>query len=223
MRSKLFTLIELLVVIAIIAILASMLLPALSKAREKARAISCISNLKNLGLFLTVYADENNEYYPPRYTLKPSQAWWPKYWPEYGVMDAWKDKTKKNDFFTCPVQGGDDSPLKYTYSNYTVSVGYMTYIKADNTPAYTPKSRMRANGDEALMADGQCEFVSPLSINTCTDGHNWYIAPNYKFMLSFRHGGKMNILFVGGHVQPYSKGGLIAYCNSDMSRWNGRN
>ncbi|MBE6381359.1 MAG: DUF1559 domain-containing protein [Lentisphaerae bacterium] len=60
---KQFTLIELLVVIAIIAILAAMLLPALSAARERARTANCISNLKNIGLALRSYADDNKGYW----------------------------------------------------------------------------------------------------------------------------------------------------------------
>jgi prepilin-type N-terminal cleavage/methylation domain-containing protein/prepilin-type processing-associated H-X9-DG protein len=64
-RKKAFTLIELLVVIAIINILAGMLLPSLTRAREQARRAACLNNLRNIGQALTMYAGENDGYFPP--------------------------------------------------------------------------------------------------------------------------------------------------------------
>jgi len=111
-----FTLIELLVVIAIIAILAALLLPALASAKQRAWAISCTSNLRQVGIAMKLFADDNSGFYP----VSGAKILWDQIDPTTqasGWMQQIYDYTKSTNVFHCPgnaqLPADNQSPFNY--------------------------------------------------------------------------------------------------------------
>ena len=110
-----FTLIELLVVIAIIAILAALLLPALAQAKEKARRISCVSEVKQISVAMKMYVDDSQGRYPPRFPNPAAGAAFPCKpcrtidWRPYAVpylSGSSTNITNTSNVFVCPADSG---------------------------------------------------------------------------------------------------------------------
>jgi len=185
-EKKGFTLIELLVVIAIINILAGMLLPSLTRAKEQARRTSCLNNLRNIGHCLTMYAGENDGFFPPEDSspTEPNDLdlLFPSYLDNPIVFWCLSDAVKPASFSRPPHDPRNDvSNFSYAYLGKIQTPGGTLSLRRDSDPSFI------------LVGAEMVEMPPLVGDDGCGLGPLTTERPN--------HTGGGNLLFSDGHVK----------------------
>jgi len=200
-----FTLIELLVVIAIIAILAAMLLPALARAREKARTISCMSSTKQIGLSLLMYADDNFD------RMVPAAMWYTTT-NYYNWLHQTRPYVNSLEIHTCP------SAAEYVWNGSataTTRVGHGFAGRNGGPPSLSnlavaqitkPTSCIMV-GDSGRLTLGAGD--SYYLIDWSPDQSDNAVPPDYN-----RHNNGANVVFCDGHGEWLSMGKYSTWVTS---------
>jgi prepilin-type processing-associated H-X9-DG protein/prepilin-type N-terminal cleavage/methylation domain-containing protein len=196
-RVDAFTLIELLVVMAIIAILAGMLLPALGRAKAKGKQAGCMSNLRQIGLGMQMYVDDNAGYGPTTTHGASTNASWIFQLSGYvGQVDRIR---------LCPADPKGNQRLKNSASSYTLN----EYTAVDLVDPFGARLESFRKLD-ALPRPTETMIVFEISdaagINTYNDhthSRNWHLGWGSVIadIQPTRHGSSANYLFADGHVE----------------------
>ena len=208
-NQKCFTLIELLVVVAIIAVLVAMLLPSLVQARERARAVQCLANLRQVGAVWGLYWNSHNDYIPPMQdwwnwggTRVPEGQWWPlpnlllpEQRPMYYLDDGTYAWLNRREYFLCPSDNRGQTA--WSLPNpiwWHVGTSYANNPHLVNHPN-VPRRVTGIPEPSRLIFLGDTTMFQAIHYPTWVPGQTWHDATG-----DLRN----NILFFDGHAGSVS-------------------